>query len=290
MSVVKTINYIWILNKMHMLHYLALQHNRIQLAGTGWDMKIWTDDIRNVHPDFRDIAHVIDPELIIRLSQHKAARTPSGRQLRIPHLVDLIRYHILLENGGAYMDCDEFLLASPDKLYDTSRTNFLMEHKYMITNSHIYVPDTNNEHIRGILDFIDSDHPDFDYSCWASCGPYAVTPYMMNKFKDNLPADIARNQYNYPYLYDIIEKDLYPGIHIIPESVFKIKWPTYHKMLNEGIPFDTDQMKKDGYLILGMFGSQIHKGAYKDGDIKMHLVTNTGKHTFIHGEKDMMVY
>ncbi len=290
MSVVKTINYIWILNKMHMLHYLALQHNRIQLEGTGWDMKIWTDDIRNVHPDFRDIAHVIDPELIIRLSQHKAARTPSGTKLRIPHLVDLIRYHILLENGGAYQDCDEFWLTSPDEVYDITRTNFLMEHKYMITNSNIFCPTTQDEHIQGILDFIDSDHPDFDYSCWAATGPYAVTPYLMNKFKDNLPSDIARNQYNYPHTYTIEEQNCYPGVHLIPESVFPIKWTRYHRMINDGIPFDMNKYRDDGYKIVGLFGSQIHKGAYKDGEIYVDFITNTGHHRFIHGEKGTMVY
>lgn len=285
---VKNINYIWIMNRMHKMHKLAIEHNLIELQNTGWSAVIHTDDINNVHPDFRHLAVMIDPEMLERLSQHPAARTPAGTKLRVPHLVDLLRYNIIYTEGGAYMDCDEFLLCNPDEYFEVDKLNFLMEHKYMITNSYIYAPAPGNQILKGILDYIDS--PEFDYEPWASTGPHAVTQFLMQHFKDNLPSDIWRNQYEYPHTYTIEEKNCYPGVHLIPESVYPIKWTRFHKMLNEGIPFDMLKYKREGYKIVGLFGSQVHKGSYKDGDLVTVFITNTGTHEFIFGEAGTCEY
>lgn len=282
------LNLIWIIGKMHEMHYRAIEHNLIELKDSDWNIVIWTDSFDNVHPDFHEYTSLLPDGLVDRLSNHHAARTPAGTKIRIPHLVDLIRYYLLIQEGGAYMDCDEFLLCTPDQYFDTTKTNFLMEHKYMATNSHIYVPNTSSPILNGMLELLDNDN--YDSSDWASTGPHLVTTYLLSKYASNLPEDISRNQYGYPYLYQIKEDDLYPDVHLIPEEVFPIKWTRYHKMINEGIPFDMNEYREKGYKIVGLFGSQLSKGSYKDGDIEVTFMTNTGTHTFVHGDKGIMKY
>lgn len=299
MDPIKVVNCIWIGNPMHTLHYIALRHNIVECENAGWKLQLWTDKYENIPGDLRKYTQLL-PQHLLALESHPAARTPAGTKVRLPHMVDLIRYHLLLETGGAYLDCDDFLLTSPDEIFDTSKVNWLMESKYCITNSLIYVPNTNNDQIRGILDLIGD--PTYDTEEWASTGPTAVTEYMYRKyFKFNSLVAVIEIGLNRkldvkeyasgiraPNLYEVMLNGLYP-IHLITESEgTPIKWTRFFKMIERGEEFDMQKYKREGFKMCGLFGSQVGAGKFNGDPTYVSFSTNTGQYHFALGDRGVM--
>lgn len=281
----KNIHFIWIGRMMRPLNQIVTDHNILELKDTDWTINIWTDKMDNLPDRYHQYAKLLDASKLEEWKVHPAVYDAGNDDLRFPHLVDLIRYNLLLEHGGLYCDTDDFLLGDPSQLIDFTRLNVIQESARWITNSLIYAPTPNNEALKGIWDWIMTGQ--VRYTTWAVTGPIAVTNYLYYKYEKELKSysqdEVNLDSSGWPRVSDLIKHDVYKCVNIIPDTIFVMKWNRFHSMIKKGIPFDTQEYRNRGYKMLGMFGSVDLRGDHFPAEgTKVVFLTN-------HGPRDVML-
>lgn len=279
---IKKVHFIWVGREMRPLNQLVTDHNIKELESTDWEINLWTDNLDSIPVRMQHYAKLLDTEFLNSIRNHPSVLNTKDNDFRFPHFVDLIRYKILLDQGGLYCDTDDFLLCNPSDLIDESRLNVIQESARWITNSLIYAPTTNHPDLQGIWDWIMEGK--INWNTWACTGPIVLTNYFYFKYEEAIKASTVNlDSSGWPKISEVIEINLYKDINIIPDTIFPIKWNRFHSMIKKGIPFDTQEYRNRGYKMLGMFGSVDLRGDHFPAEgTKVVFLTN-------HGPRDVML-
>lgn len=166
----KTIHQIWINGDPAYYHLAGIRNNYRKAMEAGWSYKLHTNVRYRLPIDLWALTRELPQDLIDQYS--KLPCCSNSRSTKVAHVVDLLRYKILSEGGGMYLDCDDYLFVSPEKLISYHQEGTLMaldqsarSSLVRLTNACLY--DSTGESVSKVLERaleVDNDQ-------WGSTGP-----------------------------------------------------------------------------------------------------------------------
>lgn len=285
---IKDIHFIWVWRFMRPLNQVVMDHNikEIETHMPDWSISIWTDDIRNIPDRMRKYVKLVDNDYLLKMKTHPAVLDSTSGEFRVPHYVDMIRLKVLMDNGGIYLDSDDFMIGDISSLIDPNNLNIIQESRRWMTNSFMYSPEVRHPDVVGIYNYIMDGM--VRYATWAATGPIAVTQYYYDKASDVIKADagINKDSQGWPLLKDVMDRGLYPGLTIIPDTIYPIKWQRFLKIIATGLTFDIEEYRKKGFKMLALYGSVDTRGdQFPEDGVDVKFNTNSGLHTIRLGHK-----